>query len=566
MPTLREIAEQLKAEKQHKEAPSDSHLQRVLRMLGETALVQRAVDAFGDDLLAITVVPHEAAPAQEGDDTEASAKVKWLLLFVTTNIEITEHAVTDFQRGPSIFTPNGPLRSLALDYALEEARLLGEPHVDEDEVRRLYTQLERVLQRWDLPDSLRLTFENILAQSGLDEGAYTCAKLAEIRDRQRAVDPRDLRYELKERLRDRQIAIRQEKLDQLIAYLKEERAGEIMALGGLEVWMVHLESLRRMIFVRKDSQFVDHLTRGRLYDRGMLIRLAGALTHMQQVTAKFEHYIVGYALCGSWITHGHASGPNSDIDIIVVVDDIDVQKMGRVELSQKVATIIQQQGVAAANAVGLPANALHSTTFLLTEAIKGLYEGNVVLYSMLDKAFVLSDPKSYLRSWQVLLHEGGIAPSYAYAERLLESSRTDIFYPSRRIRDAIVEDLYPGVLAGAQSLLLRMGERVLPPVAVVARLQSEELPTDETVSREGLLQIASVLEQLLELYRGYKKRPFMHVPAAHLGELMAAAEAVFAFMDRACHALQAGRMGQVRALPVTQCVALAEMGGVETDA
>lgn len=566
MQTLRDIAAQLKAEQLHQEGSLDSRLQQLLRLLGNTALVQRAVDALGEGLLALTVVPYEPAAEKEKGDDESSAPAKWSLLCLTTNIEITDRAVTDFLRGPSIFTPECPLRYLAADYALEEARLLGDPNVHEDAVRGLYTKIERALQRQDLPESLRLTFSNVMAQSGLDEEAFACAKLVEIRERQRAVDPRELRQELKGALHDRQIAIRQEKFEQLLSYLRDGWEGEITGLGGLAVRMVHLELLRRTIFVRKDSQFVDHLTRGRLYDRGLLIRLAGALTHMQKVTAKFEHYIVGYALCGSWITRGHALGPDSDIDIIVLVDDIDVQKMGRVELSRKVADIIQQQGIDAANAVGLPTNALHSTTFLLTEAIKGLYEGNVVLYSMLDKAFVLFDSKSYLRSWQILLHEGGIAPSQAYAEKLLESSRTDIFYPYRRIREAIMEDLYPGVLSGAQSLLIRMGERVLPPAEVVARLRSEDLPTDESITREGLLQIARALEQLLELYRDYKKRPFMHIPAARLGALMQAAEEAFAFMDRSCGALRAGRVGQVRALPVTKCVALEDMGAVETDA
>jgi len=101
-----------------------------------------------------------------------------------------------------------------------------------------------------------------------------------------------------------------------------------------------------------------------LYDKGFLGGLRIVEIHKSLVLQKFEKYVVSYVFTGSFI-RGEAS-PTSDVDIAIIINDTDVKRMPRVELRDRLRSIIYQYVAEAAALAGVK-NELHIQTYLLTE-------------------------------------------------------------------------------------------------------------------------------------------------------------------------------------------------------
>jgi hypothetical protein len=550
MPSLRELAEQL-SNKQTEDATKDDVAAVISLITSKTEVVEKLSHSLGEHLLAIAVVPGTAlrdSPDQTADDD--SVDPPWILAIVTTDIEVTDRDVNAVWEGPAILDPKAPARCLMPDFIVEEGRLLGSKHLVEQDVRQHFHKLRRIADRSDTPKRVSMAFLNAVVAYGTNEDAYVGGKLQEIRDRQAAAEPRELRREMRGAILASRISRREHLIETAVQELQKEASSAAEELGNVVWEMVHLDRLRDITFRAGSADFIEQLASGRVFDRGLLVRLSGACTHMKQLKDKFDKYVIGYAICGSWIARGHDARIDSDLDALILVDDLDVSKMTRRDLSDRLTAIVTGHGIEAAQSVGLPATAIHPTTFILSEGMKRIYEGNVVMFSMLSKAFVLFDPRGLLRSWQLLLREGALGPSAEYADSLLASCQNDVMYPYRRIRAAIVEDLYPGILAGAQSVLIRLGDRVLPPKAVAGRLKDFATEGYEGLDREAVLHLADTLDALVTLFGEFKRKPFMHVPAAQLEKLMAESEKALAFVERACDGLGYSHLGP--RLPVNE--------------
>jgi len=75
-----------------------------------------------------------------------------------------------------------------------------------------------------------------------------------------------------------------------------------------------------------------------LYDKGILGSLRVAQIHKSLVLKKFEKYVYSYVIGGS-LVRGEST-KTSDIDTYVIIDDTDVKRMPRIELKEKLRSII----------------------------------------------------------------------------------------------------------------------------------------------------------------------------------------------------------------------------------
>lgn len=532
MKSLKEISEKLNCKEEDVSVDKES-FKEISAQLAETDISKMAQEKLGKNLLAISLIKKPTKDSEEDEIPEQEASP--MLLFLMTNIVVTDNVIQNFIENSSDFDPKCPENCLITKYLLEEFRLLAKQEITDDDLRSLFFNMSCVLKRDDLKDRVRFFFNNKIVSYGRNEEAYVAAKKSEMIEKQTNIDTRSFYANGKDLFLNAEINDRNAILDSILSRLKEKYSHKIQSLELLEIAMVHMDNFKSKIFRTGNAEFVEEIAEYRLFDKGLIIRLLAAAKHLEMSLEQFEQYFIGYAICGSWATSGYDTRRDSDLDILMLIDDLDVNefKMSRNELYKKISLVVEKFASKASTMVGLPSNALHPTTFLLSDSYRKYYQGNAVLFSMIDGAFVIQDLKGILRSWQILLKDGSIdiSPSERYTEALLDRSRINIFYPYKRIRTIFTEDLYPGLLAGAQSLLIRLGEVILPPNKVVEKLNKVIDRADISAPKEGFSHLAWTLQELINIYRGFKQKPNMEISVEHLGKMMDASEKAFNFIE-----------------------------------
>src|SRR3989344_2532700 len=94
-----------------------------------------------------------------------------------------------------------------------------------------------------------------------------------------------------------------------------------------------------------------------LYDDGLLAALRVAEIHKSMVLQKFDKYVVSYVLGGS-LVRGDAV-KTSDVDVFLIINDTDVKRMQRVELIERLRSIIYGYVPEATSLAGVGKNMLN---------------------------------------------------------------------------------------------------------------------------------------------------------------------------------------------------------------
>ena len=103
-----------------------------------------------------------------------------------------------------------------------------------------------------------------------------------------------------------------------------------------------------------------------LHDTGILESLRIAEIHKALVLQKFDKYVVSYVVGGSMV-RGDVT-KESDVDVFVIINDTDVKRMPRLELKERLRSMIVGQYVSEALALaGAKKNVLNVQLYLLTD-------------------------------------------------------------------------------------------------------------------------------------------------------------------------------------------------------
>ncbi len=193
-----------------------------------------------------------------------------------------------------------------------------------------------------------------------------------------------------------------------------------------------------------------------IYDTGMLAAIKIAEIHKSMVLKKFEKYILSYVLAGS-LTQGKATH-SSDIDVWIVIDDTDVKKMTRLELKDKLRSIIIGMGVEAGEMTGIK-NKLNIQVYILTDFWESLKEANPIIFTLLRDGVPFYD-RGIFMPWKQLLRMGRIKPSREAIDLFMSTGDQSIQRVKLRLKDMAMEDAYYAILTPSQAAIMLYG---LPP-------------------------------------------------------------------------------------------------------
>ncbi|MCK4552969.1 nucleotidyltransferase domain-containing protein [Candidatus Pacearchaeota archaeon] len=248
-----------------------------------------------------------------------------------------------------------------------------------------------------------------------------------------------------------------------------------------------------------------------LYDKGFLGALRMAEIHKSLVLQKFEKYVVSYVIAGSFV--GGKATPTSDLDVYVIINDTDVKRMPRVELKERLRSIIYQY-VGEATALAGVKNELHIQTYLLTDFWDAVKDANPVIFTFIRDGIPIYDRGTFM-PWKALLKMGKLRPSPESIDMFMKTAEKTKEMVNRRLLEAMM-DIYYSVLNPSQALIMLYG---LPPPTHKETITMME---DIFVKKEKMIKKSDmeILVKAVKLFKEYEHDTKFKISGKKIDEMV----------------------------------------------
>lgn len=250
-----------------------------------------------------------------------------------------------------------------------------------------------------------------------------------------------------------QIIIPEEKSKE-IPKIKQEVVKEIEKLKQ-KIWL-HIKTPVDIWEICLDSKFelIGAIALSfPLYDKGFLGALRVAEIHKSLVVQKFDKYVVSYVLGGSLVTGETVK--TSDVDVFVIINDTDVKRMSRLELKERLRSMIYQYVAEAAHLAGVK-NKLEPQIYLLTEFWEAVKDAQPVMFTFIRDGIPIYDRGTFM-PWKALLKMGKLKPSPESIDMFMSMGDGVIQRSKRTLLSDIFVNVFWGVTTPAQALLMLNG-------------------------------------------------------------------------------------------------------------
>ena len=296
----------------------------------------------------------------------------------------------------------------------------------------------------------------------------------------------------------------------------EKIRAEVIKLSkesGEKLW-VHIKTEVDLWNYGLDSKFsfIDAISASMpLYDQGFLGALRVANIHKSLVLGRFDRYISNYVISGS-LVRGTA-GPDSDVDVMIIIDDTDVKRMSRMELLERLRGIIYDY-IREATALAGVKNKLEPQIWLLTDFWQGIRDVNPVHFTFLRYGIPLYDRGTFL-PWKRLLQMGKIKPSpEAIDQYIKDGDRTEDFV-RRRGLDTMI-DIYYGIVTPTQALMMLAGHSPPVPKTIVEEVKDALVDKEKVMNMKEL----KILETAVKYFKNYEYGKLKEMTGKELDEFL----------------------------------------------
>jgi uncharacterized protein (UPF0332 family)/predicted nucleotidyltransferase len=254
-----------------------------------------------------------------------------------------------------------------------------------------------------------------------------------------------------------------------------------------------------------------------LFDKGFLGSLRVAEIHKNLCLRKFEKYVASYVIAGS-LVRGEST-KTSDVDVYLVIDDTDVKRMPRLELKEKLRSIIYSYITEASELAGVK-NILNVQVYILTDFWESVKDAHPVIFTFIRDGIPLYDRGTFL-PWKLLLKMGRIKPSPEAIDMFMSMGDKVSETAKRRLLDIAIGDIYWGVLTPSQALLMLYG---MPPPT---HKETAPMMKEVFVVKEKMLEqkYVDILARIVGLYKDYEHEKVKEVTGKEVDELLKDAEA-----------------------------------------
>jgi predicted nucleotidyltransferase len=228
--------------------------------------------------------------------------------------------------------------------------------------------------------------------------------------------------------------------------------------------------------------------------------------HMNLIMNKFEQYLLGYSIFGSFV-RGEAT-KNSDLDAFFILDDTDLQNITRVELKKEVYKISTSYTSEIIKELGVGVE-LNIQVYLLTEFWLALREGNPLIISILKDSIPFFD-KGIIRPWKNLFERGQFIPSKEATDKYLEDSRAIISNLRSGIIKGTLQQLFDSNLMIARAALMSFNIIGTHPRETTDQITKYLCQDKKVISKKSSAHFEEIVTVYKKLEHGEQMNNYIH--------------------------------------------------------
>ena len=249
-----------------------------------------------------------------------------------------------------------------------------------------------------------------------------------------------------------------------------------------------------------------------LYDKGILGALRVAEIHKSLVVQKFDKYVVSYVLGGS-LVRGDAT-KDSDVDVFVIINDTDVKRMPRLELKERLRSMIYQYVAEASHIAGVK-NKLEPQIYLLTDFWESVKDAHPVMFTFIRDGVPLYDKGTFM-PWKALLKMGKLKPSPEAIDLFMSMGDKVVPGSKRTLLSDIFVNIFWGVTTPAQAILMLNGNP--PPNAKkeLVRDFKKEFYNTKMIEKKYI----DFLEKVVNTWRDYEHEKIKEISGAEIDKFL----------------------------------------------
>jgi predicted nucleotidyltransferase/uncharacterized protein (UPF0332 family) len=301
--------------------------------------------------------------------------------------------------------------------------------------------------------------------------------------------------------------------DKKIPEMKKEIVGQIEK-SKQDVW-IYIRTPSEIWEICTDQKFELYAAMAMsfpLYDKGILGAMRVTEIHKSLVLQKFEKYVVSYVLGGSLIRGDVVK--TSDVDVFVIINDTDVKRMPRLELKERLRSIIYQY-VGEASALAGVNNKLEPQIYLLTDFWEAVKDAHPVMFTFIRDGVPIYDRGTFM-PWKALLKMGKLKPSPEAIDMFMSMGDGIIPRSKRTLLSEIFTNIFWGITTPAQALLMLNG--CPPPNAkkeLVRDFKKEFLDTKMIEKK-----YVDFMEKVISIWRDYEHEKIKEISGAEIDKLL----------------------------------------------
>jgi predicted nucleotidyltransferase/uncharacterized protein (UPF0332 family) len=234
-----------------------------------------------------------------------------------------------------------------------------------------------------------------------------------------------------------------------------------------------------------------------LHDTGFLSSLRLAEIHKSLVLQKFEKYVVSYVVAGS-LVRGDTT-KESDVDVFLVINDTDVKRMPRLELKERLRSMIHQMIPEAAAMAGVKKNLLNVQPYLLTDFWESVKDAHPVMFTFIRDGIPIHDKGTFM-PWKALLKMGKLKPSPEAIDMFMSMGDKTVERAKRMLLDIVIHEIYWGIVSPSQALMMLNGLPPPSPKHLVQEFKKAFYDKEKMIEKKYI----DILDRVVSTYKGYE--------------------------------------------------------------
>ena len=250
-----------------------------------------------------------------------------------------------------------------------------------------------------------------------------------------------------------------------------------------------------------------------LYDKGILQSLRVAEIHKSLVLQKFEKYVVSYVIAGS-LVRGDVT-KTSDVDVFIIINDTDVKRMPRLELKERLRSIIFQYISEACALAGVKTNILNVQPYLLTDFWEAVKDAHPVMFTFIRDGVPLYDRGTFM-PWKALLKMGKLKPSPEAIDMFMSMGDNTVKRAKKALLDIVIHDIYWSVLTPSQALMMLHGLPPSAPKYVVSEMTDAFCKKDKMLEKKYI----DILSKIVGIYKDYEHEKVKEITGTEVDKLL----------------------------------------------